>query len=187
MRSLLRTSAILFPLLLAGCNQPAPPQLVPITKEFTAESRGLKFRFRYPAEWELVPPAAPGATLSMALVPPSKELGTRIEFVLVDGESAAKLIRNLPLIQPDAEMVLNEPKEVNGHKLYRTEWHGDLPMDPTYRHCTCLEGAIGDRFVSLRCYTSAPRRDATSANQRFENWQELFEAMLGTVRVETGS
>ncbi len=109
--------------------------------------------------------------------------------MLVDGDSAAKLIRNLPLIQPDAEMVLNEPKEVNGHKLYRTEWHGDLPEEiaPAYRHCTCLEGAIGDRFVSLRCYTNAPKGDAVGANQRFESWRELFEAMLGTVRIEGGN
>lgn len=48
MRNLLKTSASLFPLLLADCNEPAPPPLVPVTKEFTAESRGLKFHFRYP-------------------------------------------------------------------------------------------------------------------------------------------
>lgn len=168
-------------------GSPAPPQLVPVTKEFTAESRGLLFRFRYPADWEINPTPAPGATLSISLGPPSKELGTRVEFVLVDGESAAKLIRNLPLIQPDAVMVLNEPKEVSGHNLYRTEWHGDLPTDPTYRRTTCLEGAIGDRFVSLRCYTGAPKGDAAGANQRFESWRELFEAMLGTVRIEGGN
>ena len=167
-------------------NTTATPQLVPVTKEFTAESRGLQFRFRYPADWEIVPTAAPGATLSILLVPPNQEPGTRIEFALVDGENATKLIGNLPLIQPDATTTVNEVRDVSGHKLYRTEWYGDRKNEPWCRHCACLEGAIGDRFVSLRCFTSAPEGEVAEATKRFENWRELFDAILGTVRIETG-
>lgn len=109
---------------------------------------------------------------------PSKELGTRLELVLVDGESAEKLIRNLPLIPLNATVAVHKPNRSND---YAHQWHGDLP---TYRHCEWLKGGVRDRFVSLRCFTNAPRGDADSANQRFENWRDLFEAMLGTVWIE---
>ncbi|MBN8626286.1 MAG: hypothetical protein J0M17_12435 [Planctomycetes bacterium] len=38
----------------------------------------------YPAAWTLDPAPTPWATLSMTLVPPDDEIGTRIVFLLAD-------------------------------------------------------------------------------------------------------
>lgn len=168
-----------------GCDKPEPRptgRSIP-TKEFTAESGDLKFVFRYPAEWELVPEAPKNATLGIALVPADKEPGTRIEFLLLDGADAKQAIADLPLIPNSATTVNKALVEVGGHEFHRTEWHGDIPGTPIYRHYTCLDGAVGHRFVSLRCFTTAATRKGEEADVRFEKWRKVFEAVLKSAEV----
>lgn len=164
-------------------NNPAP-QLAPSTTEFTAESRGLTFHFQYPSDWNRDPGTSQDATTSAAFSPADNEPGTHMLFALFDGDSAAKLIANLPLIPPDATTVSKTMVDIGEHRLYRTEWHGSMPNAPVYQHAQCIEGAIGDRFVSLRCITSAPRGDAATANERFGHRRETLEAVLGSIRIE---
>lgn len=164
-------------------NNPAP-QLASSTTEFTAESRGLKFHFHYPSDWNRDPGTSQDATTSAAFSPADNEPGTHVLFALFDGDSAAKLIANLPLIPPDATTVSKTMVDIGGHKLYRTEWHGSMPNAPVYQHAACLEGAIGGQFVSLRCITTAPSDDANGANARFEQRRQSLEEVLDSVRIE---
>jgi hypothetical protein len=170
---------------LIGCNKPAPqPTGRSIsTKEFTAESGQLKIVFRYPAEWELVPEALKNATLGIALVPADKEPGTRIEFLLLDGPDAKSAIDDLPLIPNSATTVSKELIDVDGHAFHRTEWYGHIPSTPIYRHYACLDGAVGDRFVSLRCYTTAMEGKGDEARARFKKWRKVFEAVLNSAKL----
>ena len=174
-----------------GCDAPAkpPPQvpsaLIPATKEFTAESRGLRFSFRYPADWKLDPSPTSWATLSMTLVPPGEELGTRIVFVLVDGETAAKMNANGPMI-PRAAVVFSQSKvTIGGVAFDRTEWRGTFADDPTYRHSVELQGEIGGRVIILQAYTSAPAGSDGDGDRWFERWRPTFEAVLATAHLES--
>jgi hypothetical protein len=139
--------------------------------------------FRYPAEWELVPEAPKNATLGIALVPADKEPGTSIEFLLLDGADAKQAIADLPLIPNSATTVDKALIEVGGHPFHRTEWHGDVPGTPIYRHYACLDGAVGDRFVSLRCFTTAATGKVEEADMRFEKWRKVFDAVLKSAEV----
>lgn len=172
-----------------GCDKPEPRptgRSIP-TKEFTAESGDLKFVFRYPAEWELVPEAPKNATLGIALVPADKEPGTRIEFLLLDGADAKQAIADLPLIPNSATTVNKALVEVGGHEFHRTEWYGDIPGTPIFRHYACLDGAVGNRFVSLRCYTTDAKGKGSEASMRFETWRKIFAAVLDSVVIEPKS
>lgn len=169
-----------------GCNKPEtrPAGRSIPTKEFTAESGDLKFVFRYPAEWELVPEAPKNATLGIALVPADKEPGTRIEYLLLDGADAKQAIADLPLIPNSATTAGKAQVEVGGHQFYRTEWYGDVPGTPIYRHYACLDGAVGNRFVSLRCFTTATTGKGSEGSERFEKWRKIFAAVLSSAVIE---
>ncbi|MBA4019214.1 MAG: hypothetical protein C0483_18770 [Pirellula sp.] len=164
-------------------NDPVP-HLASATQEFTAESRGLKVHFRYPVDWNRDPGTSQGAATSAAFTPVDNEPGTHLLFAVVDGESATKLISNLPLIPPGATTVSKTEVDVGGHTLYRTEWHGEFGNASAYQHAACVEGAVGERFVSLRCITSASDGDAEAANQRFEKRREVLDDVLKSVRIE---
>lgn len=154
------------------------------TKEFTAESRGLKFSFRYPADWKLAPAPTPWATLAMTLVPPDDEPGTRIVFVLVDGDMAATMIANGPMVPRAAAVVGQSKVSIGGVAFTRTEWRGELSGDPTYRHSVELQGDVGGRCIVLQCYTSAPAGKGDDADRRFEKWRPTLEAVLATAHLE---
>lgn len=179
-------AAALLIALSVACNKPEPRpsgRSIP-TKEFTAESGDLKFVFRYPAEWELVPEAPKNATLGIALVPADKEPGTRVEFLLLDGADAKQAIADLPLIPNSATTANNALVEVGGHEFRRTEWYGAIPGTPICRHYACLDGAAGNRFVSLRCFTTAAEGKRSEASERFEKWRKIFEAVLNSAVIE---
>lgn len=174
-----------------GCSEtpspstPRSPGLVPATKEFTAESRGLKFSFRYPAAWKLDPTPTPWATLAMAVAPPNDELGTRLVFVLVDGDMAAKMIANGPVVPRAAAVVAQSHVNIGGVIFLRTEWRGRLGNDPTFRRSVELQGDVGGRCIILQGYASAPLGSDGDADMRFEKWRPTFEAVLATAHLET--
>lgn len=179
-------AAALLIALSVGCDksEPRPTGRSIPTKEFTAESGDLTFVFRYPAEWELVPEAPKNATLGIALVPADKEPGTRIEFLLLDGADAKQAIADLPLIPNSATTVSKALVDVGGHEFHRTEWHGDIPGTPICRHYACLDGAAGNRFVSLRGFTTAAEGKGSEASTRFEKWRKVFAAVLDSAVIE---
>ncbi|MBA4018306.1 MAG: hypothetical protein C0483_14160 [Pirellula sp.] len=196
MRSLLRTSAIAFPFMLAvvalswwwttplttsaGLELGAAINLTSHASEATPPD--LRLSLRPPLGWKVEEHEHPRADMVLTILPPDG-LVSRTSISVVISREPSLLAAPKPIIPPGATVHAKRETMLGGQPAAFVEALSIAP-NKSYSRTMSWQATIDGRHFAFAGTVAGTPAESADVDRRFQKYRETFEAVAASVRVE---